>query len=121
MSALLHLGKVSRAYEMAANEYQDIALLAAAAEAEHKSTRAKAILRHKAGEERMSQAEAETRADADDQVAELYMRRLTTAAIADSHREKLKQLREQVATGRTAVASERAADDFHARGLTGAA
>jgi len=36
-------------------------------------------------------------------------------------REKLRQLREQVATGRTAVASERTADSFHAQGLSGAA
>lgn len=121
------LGAVSRAYEIAVDAYRQIALDAAAAEAEHKTARAKAILACKAGtgpegqKVRMSHAEAETRAEADDRIAELYLKRLTTAAIADSHREKLRQLREQVATGRTAVASERAADQFHAEGRTGAA
>ncbi len=115
------LGVVSREYEKQADAYQQIALDAAVAEAEHKSHRARAILRAKAGAERISQAEAETRAEADDEIAALYLRRLTTSALAESHREKLRQLREQVATGRTAVASDRAADVHHAAGLTGAA
>lgn len=122
MNALQRLGVVSRDYQRMADEYRDVALDAAIAEAEHKTARAKAILREKARDDvRMSHAEAETRAEADDEVAQLYMRRLTTAAIADSHREKLRQLREQVATGRTAVASERAVDQIHADGWSGAA
>lgn len=121
MSAIGRLGAVSRQYEKLVDEYRDVAINAAVAEAEHKTARAKAILRAKAGEERVSHAEAEARAEADDEIAALYLRRLTTAALADSHREKLRQLREQVATGRTAVASERAADQLHAEGRTGAA
>ena len=116
------LGAVSRAYELAVDAYRQIALDAAAAEAEHKTARAKAILREKARDDvRMSQAEAEARAEADDDIAALYMRRMTTAAVADSHREKLRQLREQVATGRTAVASERLQDQLHAENRVGAA
>ncbi len=119
------LGVVSREYEKQADAYQQVALNAAVAEAAHKSARAKAILAVKAipkGEsQRISHAEAETRAEADDTVGALFLERLTTAALADSHREKLRQLREQVATGRTAVASDRAADVHHAAGLTGAA
>ena len=119
------LGAVSRAYELAVDAYRQIALDAAAAEAEHKTARAKAILAVKAqakGESaRISHAEAETRAEADDTVAALFLARLTSAAVADSHREKLRQLREQVATGRTAVASERLQDQLHADGRTGAA
>lgn len=121
VTAREHLGAVSRAYEIAADEYRGIARSAAIAEAAHKAARAKAILRHKADAGRMSHAEAETRAEADDEIAGLYQERLITAALADSAREKLRQLREQVATGRTAVASERAVDQFHAQGLTGAA
>lgn len=121
MSPLERLGEVSRAYEAMADGYQAVLLQAAAAEAAHKTARAKAILRFKAGEERVSHAEAESRAEADDVVAGLYLERLTTAAVAESHREKLRQLREQVANGRTAVASDRAADAHHAAGLTGAA
>ena len=125
LSPLQRLGAVSREYERMADAYRDIALAAAAAEAEHKAARARTILAVKAaakGEsERISHAEAETRAEADEKVAALYLARLTTAAEADAHREKLRQLKEQVATGRTAVASDRAADTNHAAGLTGAA
>lgn len=121
MTALGRLGDVSRAYELAADEYRGIAQRAAEAEAAHKAARAKAILRYKAAGERVSHAEAETRAEAEDEIAELFRDRLITAALADSAREKLRQLREQVATGRTAVASERAVDSFHAQGITGAA
>lgn len=116
------LGAVSRAYEQAVNAYRQVALDAAVAEAEHRAERAKAVLRFKACEtERISNAEAEARAEADDRIAGLYLRRLTTAAEADAHRERLRQLREQVATGRTAVASERAQDQLHADRATGAA
>lgn len=125
LTPLQRLGAVSRTYERLTDAYRQVALDAAAAEAEHKTARAKAILSAKAtakGEsERISHAEAETRAEADDAVAALFLARLTTAALADSHREKLRQLREQVATGRTAVASDRASDGFHASGYTGAA
>lgn len=121
VTPLERLGEVSRAYEGMADGYQQVLLEAAAAEAAHKTARAKAILRFKAGEERVSHAEAESRAEADDTVAALYLERLTTAAVAESHREKLRQLREQTANGRTAVASDRVVDEMHARGITGAA
>jgi len=122
MSAIRRLGEVSRAYEIAADEYKAIALRAAHAEAAHKSTRARTILQIKAREtERISHAEAEARADADEEISNLYRDRLITAALQDSHREKLRQLREQVATGRTAVASDRVVDQMHAQGITGAA
>jgi hypothetical protein len=97
-------------------------LRAAAAEADHKAARAKAILTAKASEtDRISHAEAEARAEADEHIAGLYRERLIAAALQDSHREKLRQLREQVATGRTAVTSEREVDKIHAIGLSGAA
>lgn len=120
-SALGRLGAVSRAYEIAADEYRGIAQDAAEAEAAHKAARAKAILRFKAAGEKVSHVDAETRAEAQDEIADLYRQRLISAALQDSAREKLRQLREQVATGRTAVASERTADSFHAQGLSGAA
>jgi hypothetical protein len=122
VSAIARLGVVSRAYEIAADEYRGIAVAAAQSEAAHKAARAKAILREKAREDvRMSHAEAEARAEADDEIAGLYLDRMVKAALADSHREKLRQLREQVATGRTAGASEREVDRIHAGGLSGAA
>lgn len=121
MSGLDRLGAVSLEYQTKADEYREIAQAAARAEAEHKTARAKAVLRFKAAAERMSMAEAECRAEADDDVAELYLRRLTTAARADSHREKLRQLKEQIAYGRTYVATEREIDRMHADGRGGAA
>lgn len=121
ITAAEHLSEVSKTYAKLADQYKQVSLDAAAAEAEHKTARAKAVLRFKAGEEKVSHAEAEARADADDTIADLHLQRLTTAALAGSLREKLHQLREQVATGRTAVASERAADEMHARGMQGSA
>lgn len=121
MSAIRRLGEVSREYERMANEFEDLALRAAKAEAAHKSARAQAILTAKASAAGMSHAEAETRAEADPRVADLYMERLTTAALADSRREKLRQLKEQQANGRSAVAYERDVDKIHADGLSGAA
>lgn len=121
MSALARLGAVSRAYEQAVAEYGPLAVAAAKAEAAHKAARAKAILRAKAERERVSHAEAEARAEADDEIAGLYQERLITAALADAHKAKLAQLKEQVATGRTLAASEREADRIHADGTSGAA
>lgn len=113
------------AYEKAADEFPQLALNAAASEADHKSERAKAILRYKArveqGKQRMSQAEAESMAEADDTVADLYMARLTSAAIADAAKQKLFQLKTMVEVARTVVASERITDSNHASGFTGAA
>lgn len=113
------------AYEDAANKFGDVTFQAAAAEAEHKAARAKAILAYKAkglkAGNRVSHAEAETAAEADDEVADLYMARLTSAAVADSARQKLFQLREMVGVARTVVASDRAADMHHASGYSGAA
>lgn len=113
------------AYERSADDYRQIALDAAAAEAQHKASRAKAILAFKAssepGKPRISQAEAETRAEADDHVADLYMTRLTTAALVDAHRQKLFQMKTMTEVARTVVASDRVADQMHAGGMTGAA
>lgn len=116
MNAAERLGAVSRAYAEHAQSYEAVALAAAHAEADHRRLRAQVILRHKAAEERMSQAEAEARADADDTVSTAHRERLTTAAVADAHRARLAQLKEQVAVGRSFAVSERAADQIHAGG-----
>jgi hypothetical protein len=121
VSGIDHLSKVSKEYQAKADEYERVAIDAAANEAEHKAQKARAVLRFKATRERMSQAEAETMADADEVIAQLYRDRLISAAIADAHREKLRQLKEQVASGRTYVASEREVDRMHAGGYGGGA
>lgn len=112
-------------YEKAANAFGDITFQAACAEAEHKAARAKEILAYKArgakAGNRISHAEAETAAEADDVVADFYMARLTSAALADSARQKLGQLRAMVDVARTVATSDRAADMHHASGYSGAA
>jgi hypothetical protein len=114
------LGEVSREYELKANSAEQVYEAAARAEATHKNVRAKAVLKHKMTGDCRSVAEAEMRADAQDDVCELLQTRLVKAAAADALKAKLTQLREQVATGRTAVVDERAGDQFHARGYGGA-
>lgn len=116
--SLRRLGDVSRFYEQKADECEAVYTAAARAESAYKHERAKTVIRFKESGERMSVAEAETRADADEAVAQLYQDRLVKAAQADALKAKLSQLREQVAVGRTAVVDERAADQFHARGAT---
>jgi hypothetical protein len=115
------MGEVSREYELKANSAEQVYTDAARAEASYKNERAKAVLKHKLSGERMSVAEAELRADAQDDIAELLQNRLVKSAVADALKAKLMQLREQVAVGRTAVVDERAADQFHSRGYGGAA
>lgn len=112
--ALAHLGQISAAYAKMADDYGPVATAAAQAEAEHKAAKARLMLSTKAERERCSVAEAETVADADETISALYLARLTTRALADSHLEKLRQLRTQVEVGRSMAASERAADQFTA-------
>ncbi len=119
--ALAHLGSVSRQYQQSALEFENVLIAAAQAEAAYKSARARRILRALDSEDRMSHARAETIADADDEIAALYQHRLITQAKADAHRAQLNQLREQVQSGRTFAASERAVDQIHAEGRGGAA
>lgn len=121
MTEVAHLGSVSRQYQDKADKFEQVLLDAARAEAEHKAKRAQRILSALASEQRMSHNRAETEADADEEIAALHERRLTTAAIADAHRAKLNQLREQVSVGRTMETSQREVDRMHAEGQGGAA
>jgi hypothetical protein len=109
-----HLGSVSRVYAIKAAEFRDIAVAAAKAEAHHKSARAKEILRAQAEGESLSHNRAETIADADDEIGHLLTERLVSAAMADAHKEQLRQLREQNANGRTMVVNAREIDRLHA-------
>lgn len=78
----------------------------AAAEAKHKTARAKRILlaRHRGAK---SMAEAEVIADADDDVADLLAERLNQDAVVDSLREALRSIRTNQDALRTAAASAR--------------
>lgn len=93
-------------------EFRHQAVQAAEAEARHKSERAKRVLRAQAGSKiaqgkSMSVAQAEVVAEADDEVATLYMKRLTSAAIAESTREAMRSIRSNQEALRTAAASAR--------------
>lgn len=114
--ALRRLGTVSAEYATRAEEYAGIADEAARAEAEHRKERAKAIVWHKTSAEKISMAEAETRAEADENVSRLYLDRLVKAAAADAARARLHQLKEQTAVGRSFAAAERFGDELHAKG-----
>lgn len=114
--SIRHLGNVSRAYEVKADTADEVYTSAANADATHKHQHAKTVLIFKESGERMSQGEAETRADADDRIAELYRDKVVSKAKAEALKAKLIQMREQQANGRTAVVDERGVDESHARG-----
>jgi hypothetical protein len=117
--SLRRLGDVSRAYDLKADTADEVYTAAAEADATHKHAHAKAVLEFKESGERMSQGEAEARADADDHIAGLYRDKVVTKAKAEALKAKLVQMREQQANGRTAVVDERAVDEGHARGSGG--
>lgn len=81
------------------------------AEAEHKRLRARAILQHQAAgraeSTRVSVAQAETMAEADDDVSAAYLQRLVTDASADSLKQALLSIRTNQEALRTAAASAR--------------
>lgn len=117
--AMRQLGVVSRRYEEMAVEYRPVAITAAEAEADYR--RIKAVTMLKATADGASAAKAEIIADADDEVSAACFAYKTSAAIADAHRARLSQLREQVAVGRSVMVAEREADKLHAGGMSGAA
>lgn len=110
------LGTVSRLYQQRADEFREVLTSAAKADAAYKARRAQRILRALADGEANSHAKAETIADADEAVAELYQQRQIASATAEAHRAKLNQLREQVQNGRTFAVSGREIDKMHAEG-----
>lgn len=93
--------------------YRDQAVKAAEAEAEHKKHRAKRKLAAIHSGEAKSDAAAETIAEADDRIADLYSQRLITAAIADSTKQKILSLREEIGMARSQMANEREMDRIH--------
>lgn len=106
-----------QALETAVDRYAEETVAAAGAEADHKRERAKRMLRARS-EGIRSISEAEAVAEADDFVAELYMRRLTTSAVADASKQRIVALRERIGALRSYLADQRAADSLHARTAT---
>jgi hypothetical protein len=103
------LGELERLHFLSlekVTEYEAMAIQAAEAEATHKAMRAKRTLLAKANGVR-SIAEAEYTAEADDDVAQAYLVRLTTTAQADAIREAMRSIRTNQEALRTMAASHR--------------
>ena len=120
------LGEVSIEYETKANEYQQVCTDAAKAKAAYTKANAIFKLQEKVAAkrddgEKMTDVEAQNRADADEAIAGLYEDYLCKAALEKSMDAKLRQLKEQQANGRTVMVDDREIDKMHAHGYTGAA
>lgn len=103
------LGELERLHFLAlekVQEYETMAVAGAEAEATHKAMRARRVLLAKANGVR-SIAEAEYTAEADDDVAQAYLQRLTLGATADACREALRSIRTNQEALRTMAASHR--------------
>lgn len=92
-------------------EYATVAQEAALAEAEYKRQRARKVLSAQAiakgNGERASVAQAELVADADEEVSQAYLARLSTAAQQDAVKEAMRSIRTNQEALRTAAASAR--------------
>jgi hypothetical protein len=103
------LGELERLHFLSlekVQEYETMAVTAAEAEATHKAMRAKRTLMAKANGVR-SISEAELTAEADPDVSQAYLQRLTSAALADSCREAMRSIRTNQEALRTMAASHR--------------
>lgn len=86
-------------------DYEAHAPVAALAESEHRRLRAKAVLRARL--EKVPVTLCVYTAEADDEVADAYQRRVVDAAVADAMKERLRVIRTNQEALRTAVASKR--------------
>lgn len=90
---------------------------AGVAEADHRRLKAKFVVKAKAAGHSVNAAEY--MADADDEVADAHMLRLTSAAVATSQTEMIRSLRASIDAAQTERADLRAADVAMARGYGG--
>jgi hypothetical protein len=105
---LWELERLNDASVAAVQEFAAAAQESANAEADYKRLKARAVLKAKATQSgRGSISEAEYSADADDEVASAYVRRLTSTATTEAIREKLRSIRTNQEVLRTAAASNR--------------
>lgn len=119
------LGELERLNDLSmekVREFQGLAVESAEAEATHKTMRAKRALKAQADAKAntgkaMSMAQAETVAEADDDVAAAYFQRLTSHALAEACRESMRSIRSNQEALRTAAASAR--DSVTGPGYTG--
>lgn len=98
----------------ASNEYAQLVEEAAIADSTYKRERAKRFLL--ARDEARTVDERNAICDADDNIADLAMLKATTAAKADSQKERIRSIREHIGAVRTQMADLRFMDDTHAKG-----
>lgn len=98
----------------ATREYGRLAQEAAVADSTYKRERAKRFLL--ARDEARTVDERHAICDADDTVADLAMTRAITAALAESQKERIRSIRENIGAVRTQMADARFMDDEHAKG-----
>lgn len=119
VTALAQLGRVSRLYESLTVEYRDVCKEAAETEADYR--RMKAVFITRATADGMAVGKAEYAADADKEVAAACMAYKLAAGLAEAAKQRLIQLREQVATGRSVLVTDRESDRIATTNIAGRA
>lgn len=118
-NAIRRMGEVSRAYEIAAGEFKALAERSAFAEAEYRRVKGRFVTNRVALGDAVSKAEYA--ADGDDVVAAACMEYKMSAAVTESAKHRLNQLRTQVEVGRSVASHEREVDKLESQGLMGSA
>lgn len=94
-------------------QYKNELIAAATAEADHKRERARFIVAARASDPKLSAAQAETQAEADDTISELYLERLGGAALAEATKHRLFMLRSKSDSLRSEKVDEREANKLY--------
>lgn len=101
-------------------QYKNELIAAATAEADHKRERARFIVAARATDPKLSAAQAETQAEADDTISELYLERLGNAALAEATKHRLFMLRSNADALRSERVDEREAAKLYSEAPGGA-
>lgn len=101
-------------------QYKQELIAAATAESDHKRERARFIVAARASDPKLSAAQAETQAEADDQISELYLERLGNAALAEATKHRLFMLRSNADALRSERVDERESNRLYTEAPGGA-
>lgn len=101
-------------------QYKQELIAAATAESDHKRERARFIVAARASDPKLSAAQAETQAEADDHISELYLERLGNAALAEATKHRLFMLRSNADALRSERVDERESNRLYAQHGEGA-
>lgn len=95
-------------------QYKQELIAAATAEADHKRDRARFIVAARVENPKLSAAQAETEAEADDAISEAYLERLGNAALAEATKHRLFMLRSKADALRSEKVDERESNRLYA-------